>query len=175
MGGIMRVGLRAGGGRQPSSAASYFMLRGILAGGARGAPLYVGIEFGYLGLIFGGTNLGSGSTATFLLFLFCAVFGFRGLVFGLIIGTLTAAVALLARQRLPIATRSRRVLAVAAVSCFTSGALAWLVGYAAVTFLEVHVVEFVYPVAAAIIGGLVAAITECSFASSARDDQRSVN
>ena len=129
--GIVRAGLGAGGRGKSRSAARYFMLRGVLIGGALGVPLCIVIELGYLVLRYGGLNLGSGSMATFLLLLFVADFGFRGLVFGLIIGTLTAAVALLTRQRLRIATRSRRVLAVAAVSSFTSGALAWLAAYAA--------------------------------------------
>lgn len=149
------------------------MLRGVLIGGALGVPLCIVIELGYLVLRYGGIDLGSGSMATFLLLVFVADFGFRGLVFGLIIGTLTAAVALLTRHRLRIATRSRRVGAVAAVSSFTAGALAWLAVYAAVE-VGATVVEFAYPVAAAIVGGLVAAVTELSFESSDPDERRSV-
>jgi len=83
---------------------------------------------------------------------------------GLLIGILTAAVALRVRQRLPIATRSRRVLAVAGVSGVTSGALAWVPAHWAATS-GLTAGDFAYPVVAAVVSGLVAATTEHRFES----------
>jgi hypothetical protein len=164
----MGAGSRADGGRRPRSAARHFMLRGVVAGGAVGVLLMIGVELGSLVLTYGGVDFGSGSMATFLWVIFLMDYGLRGLVFGLVIGTLTAAVALLTRQRLPIATRSRRVLAVGVVSGVSSAALAWVPAHWAATS-GLTAGEFAYPVVAAIVSGLVAAATEHRFESPTRD------
>ncbi|NIJ04554.1 hypothetical protein [Frigoribacterium faeni] len=168
----MDAGPQADGARRPRSAASYFILRGMVAGGLLGVPLYIGIDVGYLLLAWHGSlSLGSGSTAAFLWLIFVVDFGVRGLVFGFLIGTLTAAVALSTHHLVRRARHPTRVLAVGAVGSVVSGGLAWMPAHALST-LATTPGEAVYTIGAAIVGGLVAAATEHSFGSPARRGRR---
>lgn len=160
-----------GRGQKPRSAAAFFMLRGIVAGGVLGVLLYVGIDLGYLVLSYGRIDFGSGSMAGFLWIIILVDLGCRGLIFGLIIGALTAAIALPTRRLLRSATRPQRVLTVGAVSSVVSGALAWVPAHVASTLMTTAG-EVTYAVGAAIVGGLVAAATCYLFESSSRPDWR---
>lgn len=145
------------------------MLSGIAAGGVLGVFLCVGIELGSIVLSYGGIDFSEGEMATLVWLLFVVDLGFRGFVFGLMIGPVAAVAALLVRQRLRNAGRSARAIGIGVVSGLTSGALAWALAHAVARFMTTAD-EMTYGVGAAVVGGIVAAATEYLFVSSARDE-----